>query len=201
VADDEQQILVAISFPDQFRANEFLTASARLAHDGHLRVQDAVFIAKDAEGKTHVRETTDPQAGPTALTTGMWAGLFGLLLGGPVGFLIAGGIGAAGGAVTAKVVDLGIPDEWVHWLREAVAPGTTTLALLVTHVDVEAVLEELKRFEGARLVYGNLPQAVLDRVRDALGEPQPAPEPAPPDAAPSEPSPTSEPSEPSVPPV
>ena len=139
MADDEQQILVAISFPDQFRASEFLTASARLAHDGHLRVRDAVFIAKDAEGKTHVKETTDPQAGPTALTTGMWAGLFGLLLGGPVGLLIGGGIGAAGGAAAAKVVDLGIPDEWVHWLREAVAPGTTTLALLVTHVDVEAV--------------------------------------------------------------
>jgi uncharacterized membrane protein len=89
--------LVAISFGDELRAVEFMTAMTRLARDGRLSLRDAVFVVKDENGKTHVRETRDLQPGSTALGAGLWAGLFGLLLGGPVGMLVAGGIGAGAG--------------------------------------------------------------------------------------------------------
>ena len=130
-----------------------------------------MFVVKRADGKTHVRETKDLQPGPTAIGAGLWSGLFGLLLGGPVGMLIAGGIGAGAGAVTAKLVDVGVTDEFVAQLREMVRPGTTTVAVLADHVDAEAVLAELHRFEGARYVAGNLPLVGIQAVRDALGDP------------------------------
>ena len=63
----------------------------------------------------------------------LWTGLFGLLLGGPVGWIAGAAIGAGAGAVTAKVVDLGISDEWVAWFREAVQPGTATVVRTVSH--------------------------------------------------------------------
>jgi uncharacterized membrane protein len=170
MADDPQDILVAISFPDQFRANEFMTAAARLVAQKQLTVKDAVFVSKTDDGKAHVRETRDLQTGPTAVTTGLWSAFVGLLLGGPIGLVVAGGIGAGAGALTAKVVDLGIPDEWVGWLKEAVQPGGTTLALLVTEFDHQALLDELERFHGARLLYGNLPADYTAKVREALGE-------------------------------
>ena len=116
--------LVAISFGDELRAVEFMTAMTRLARDGRLSLRDAVFVIKDENGKTHVRETRDLQPGSTALGAGLWAGLFGLLLGGPVGMLVAGGIGAGAGAITAKVVDVGVSDVFVDQLREMVQPGT-----------------------------------------------------------------------------
>ena len=163
--------LAAISFDDDLRAVEFMTAATRLARDGRLSLHDAVFVVKNDEGKTYVKETKDLQPSSTAIGAALWSGLFGLLLGGPVGMLVAGGIGAGAGAVTAKVVDIGVTDDFVAQLREMVAPGTTTVAVLADDVDVEAVLAELHRFEGARYVAGNLPLEAIQAVRDALGDP------------------------------
>jgi uncharacterized membrane protein len=164
------QRLAAISFDDELRAVEFMTAISRLARDGKLSLHDAVFVVKGGDGRTHVRETKDLQPGTTALSAGLWSGLFGLLLGGPVGMLIAGGVGAGAGAVTAKLVDVGVTDEFVAQLREMVRPGTTTVAVLADAVDTEAVLAELHRFTGARYVAGNLPLAGIQAVREALGD-------------------------------
>jgi uncharacterized membrane protein len=179
-AEEVEQTLVGISFGDAFRAQEFLTAVTRLAANERLRLLDAVFVAKDADGKTVVRETIDPQPGRSARSGALWAGLFGLILGGPVGWLVGAGVGAGTGAVTAKVVDHGVPDEWVDWFREAVQRGTTTLALLVEDLDRNALVAELERFAGAHLVYANLDPLWTDRIRTALNEPaaQPLPPPA-----------------------
>ena len=165
------QRLAAISFDDDLKAVEFMTAVTRLARDGKLTVHDAVFVVKAPDGKTYVRETKDLQPGRTAIGAGLWSGLFGLLLGGPVGMLVAGGIGAGAGAVTAKVVDVGVTDDFVAQLREMVQPGTTTVAVLADDIDVDAVIAELQRFAGARYVAGNLPLAGIQAVRDALGDP------------------------------
>jgi uncharacterized membrane protein len=162
--------LAAISFDDELKAVEFMTAATRLARDGRLSLHDAVFVVKNADGRTYVRETKDPSPGQTAVGAGLWSGLFGLLLGGPVGMLVAGGIGAGAGAITAKIVDVGVTDDFVAQLREMVQPGTTTVALLVDHVDTSAVLAELQRFEGARYVAGNLSLDAIQAVREALGD-------------------------------
>src|SRR5947199_3659507 len=97
--DAPHDVLVAISFPDQFRANEFLTAAARLVSQHKLVAKDAVFVTKDDDGKTHVRETRDLQTGPTAASTGLWSAFIGALLAGPVGLVVAGAIGAGAGAL------------------------------------------------------------------------------------------------------
>jgi uncharacterized membrane protein len=164
------ETLVGISFDDAFRAKEFLTAATRLAAHGEFNIIDAVIVVKDNDGKTRVHETIDPQPGRSALSAGLWTGLFGLILGGPVGWLAGAAIGASAGAVTAKVVDLGISDEWVKWFREAVQPGTATVVLLVTHLDQDALVAEAKRFTGADLVYANLDESTIDRLKEALGD-------------------------------
>jgi uncharacterized membrane protein len=168
--DDSPLTLVGIQFADSFRAQEFLTAATRLASTGKLVLKDAVFVAADAEGKTVVRETVDPSPGRSALGGAMWTGLFGLLLGGPIGWIGGMAVGAGTGAVTAKVVDLGIPDEWVEWFRKAVRPESVILALLVTDLDEDALVTEAGRFAGAHLVYTNLDPAGLQRLEGALGE-------------------------------
>lgn len=164
------QHLAAISFDDELKAVEFMTAVTRLARDGKLTLHDAVFVVKGEDGKTYVRETKDLEPGSTAIGAALWSGLFGLLLGGPVGMLVAGGIGAGAGVVTAKLVDVGVTDDFVDQLRAMVQPGTTTVAILAEHVDAGAVLRELQRFEGGRYVAGNLPLAGIQAVRRALGD-------------------------------
>jgi uncharacterized membrane protein len=163
------QILVGLSFEDVFRAQEFLTAANRLAAQDRLRLKDAVTVEKRPDGSTHVRETIDPQPGRSAMSGALWAGLFGLILGGPVGWIAGIAVGAGAGAATAKLVDLGISDEWVAWFRQAVQPGRVTVALLVEDVDRDALVAEAARFTGAELVYTNLDDLTADRLEDALG--------------------------------
>lgn len=169
--DDTPQTLVGISFEDIFRAQEFLVAAGGLAAAGRLTLNDAVTVVKDDSGKTVVHETIDPTPGRSAFTGALWASLFGLILGGPVGWVAGLVVGAGAGVVTAEVVDLGISDEWVSWFRETVQPGTATVALLVGNLDRTALIAEAARFTGAELIYADLDDATIDRLRDALASP------------------------------
>ena len=166
---DEPLTILGISFGDVFRSQEFLTAMTRMSAQGEMRLKDAVVVTKKDDGTTVIRETVDLQAGRTALSGAMWTGLLGLLVGGPVGWLAGIGIGAASGAITAKVVDLGVPDEWVDWFRDAVAPGTFTIVVLAEAVDVEALIAEAMRFEG-QLVHANMAPDAIRRLEHALGD-------------------------------
>jgi uncharacterized membrane protein len=168
--DDTVETLVGISFSDMYRAQEFLTAATRLGANKRLALKDAVIVVKNENGNTVVRETVDPQPARSAVSGAVWTGLLGLLLGGPVGWIAGTAVGAGAGAVTAKLMDYGIPDEWVAWFRDAVLPGTATVALLVTDLDRNALITEVERFQGAHLVYANLDDVTLDRIRRALGE-------------------------------
>ena len=165
---DGDQALIGLSFDDTFRAQEFLTAMTRLGSKGSLKLRDAVFVSKDADGDVKVRETIDPSPGRTAFSGALWTGLLGLIVGGPVGWVAGLGIGAGAGAITAKVVDLGVPDEWVDWFREAVEAGTTTVVILAENVDLPAFEAEVRRFAGAELVHATLPGHAIDSLRDAL---------------------------------
>jgi uncharacterized membrane protein len=186
---DEPLTIIGISFGDVFRSQEFLTAVTRMSANHELRLKDAVIVAKKEDGSTVVRETVDLQAGRTALSGAMWTGLLGLLVGGPVGWLAGMGIGAGAGAITAKVVDLGVPDEWVEWFREAVAPETFTVVILAESVDVEALIAEAMRFKG-HLVHANMAPDAIRRLEHALGDVTHDPAPLPGDSwAPPPPSP------------
>ena len=171
MADDSPQTLVGISFGDAYRAQEFLTAAQRLAATGKMLLKDAVFVVKKADGATVVRETLDPQPGRTALSGAVWASLLGLLLGGPVGWLAGGAFraGRAGRRPPSSSTSAS-PTTGCRGSANQVEAGTTTLALLVTDLDRDALVQELERFSAATLFYANLEPYWLDRIRDALGE-------------------------------
>jgi uncharacterized membrane protein len=168
VSDPGAPVIIGVSFDRQVLAQQYLLAMGGLKESGALDLQDAVLVTKRDDGSVKVLETIDPTPGRAALGGAMWTGLLGLVLGGPVGWVAGLGIGAASGVVTAKIVDLGIPDEWVAWFREAVEPGTSTVVVLAEHVHVGALAEEARRFAGAELLYTSMPDHAYDQLRDAL---------------------------------
>ncbi len=153
---DQTEALFGISFDDALRAQEFLLALTRMSAAHQLLLRDAVVVVKDDDGKVHVRETVDPQPGSSALSGAVWTGLVGLFLGGPVGWLAGIGLGAGAGALIAKFVDVGIPDEWVDWFKTAVRPDTATVIALAANIDLPALYAEAGRFSGADLVHTTL---------------------------------------------
>jgi uncharacterized membrane protein len=166
----EDSRLLVIAFDDALRAQEFLIATARLQKNQEIQLHDAVIISRDADGSSHVRETTDVTPGQAGVGAGVWGLLLGTLFGGPIGGLVVGAASAGGGALFAKLVDHGVKDATVKQLREAVPPGHTAVALLVSHVSVADLQRELTRFPNAQLVETDLPPAAVNAVQEALAE-------------------------------
>ncbi|HYN32270.1 MAG TPA: DUF1269 domain-containing protein [Ilumatobacteraceae bacterium] len=169
ISDPGAPVIIGVSFDRLVMAQQFLLAMGGLRDAGALELKDAVVVTKDDSGAVKVVETIDPTPGRSALTGAMWTSLLGLLIGGPVGWVAGLGIGAATGAVTAKIVDLGIPDEWVSWFRDAVEPGTSTVVILANHVHVAALADEARRFAGAELLYTSMPDHAYEQLAAAFG--------------------------------
>jgi uncharacterized membrane protein len=166
---DNSKLLI-ISFDDPLRAQEFLLAVARLQRDDELQLHDAVIVRRDADGTSHVTETTDLSPQQAGFGAGVWGLLLGTLFGGPIGGLVVGAATAGGGALYAKLRDTGVRDETIHELRTAVPPGRTAVALLVSHVSVADLQRELTRFPRAELVETDMMPAAVNAVREALNE-------------------------------
>jgi uncharacterized membrane protein len=167
MAEDARRLIV-LGFDSPLKAEEALLAATRLVTEGEILLHDAVFVAKDEDGSTRVTETVDETPGDAALSGSFWGMLFGTLLAGPVGTVVGGAVTAGASALVAKLVDIGIPDATVKELRDTITPGTTALALLISHVHESALLAELHRFAGAKLVRTTLPAEAVAAVQAAL---------------------------------
>lgn len=160
--------LLVLAFDSSLRAQEAFLAATRMSHDGQLLVQDAVFLQKRSDGKVRVTETLDISPADAAFNGSLWGALLGTIVAGPVGFLAGGALLAGIGALVAKFTDLGIPDATVTELGKALEPNSTALALLVSHVDEDALAAELRRFAGATIVQTTLSPESVANLRAAL---------------------------------
>ena len=167
-SDPDAPVLVGVAFGERLLAQEYLMAMSRLRSNGSLKLKDAVIVEKMKNGDVKVTETIDPTPGRSAVSGAMWTGLLGLIVGGPVGWLAGLGIGAGAGAVTAKVIDLGIPDEWVDWFKQAVRPGTSAVIILAEDVDMRALQREAERFPGAEVIESTLSAAAIGDLSAAF---------------------------------
>lgn len=160
--------IVALAFDSGLRAQEALLAVRGLEELGRLSVHDAVLLARDGEGRTAIVGTSDPIPVAAAVPGALFGALVGSILAGPPGFLVGGLLAGATSAVAGKLIDAGIPAAIVEQLRELTAPDHTVLAVLVSDVHEEAMVDELRRFQGAYVVYAELPHPTMERVRQVL---------------------------------
>ena len=160
--------LLVIAFDSSLKSREAFLAFQRLQSEQIVVVLDAVFIEKDQGGKVSVLETLDPQPAATAAGGGFWGALLGTLVAGPVGALIGAAATAGLGALAAKLIDLGIPDQTVRELEAATPAGTSALALLLSDVNEAGLERELQRFSGSKLVRSDLAPMTVQRLRNAL---------------------------------
>ena len=163
--------IIGVSFAKATRAEEVLLALVHLQQEGEIAMSDAVVVVKDDNGRVRIHQTIDPTPGRSALTGSIWGMLVGALFGGPV-FLAAAAVGAGGGALMAKLIDLGLDDNWVKDVGRWLDPGTSALLVLVAADVRPAVLKELGRYEGD-VLYCTFPGAVREELERALSDPTP----------------------------
>lgn len=169
---DSPRRIIAIAFDSPLRAQEALLATLGLEDRGLLTLHDAVFIHRSLSGRAEIVETSDPSPVAAAVPTTLLGALVGTLLAGPLGLLAGGVLAGGAGAIAAKLIDTGIPDRVVRELGELTQPGQTSLALLVSDAVAGGagtpILDELRRFQGARLLYAEVPPEALEVLQRVL---------------------------------
>ena len=173
MAEPTKSTLIAIRFDEPLMAQEMLLAFARLVKQGAVEMEDAAIVLKDTDGKIRLQQTRDVMAGQGAASGG-WVGALVGIIGGPVGILAGGALGAAAGGLFAKLRDYGIDNDEMKEMGEKLSRGEAALFVLLESYDVSAVAMEMRRFDG-RLFHSTADEAIQNRFRDELAHDVAAP--------------------------
>jgi len=155
--------LVVIDYENEVKAEEVRLALLKMQKEYLLDLVDAVIVVRDDKGKVKLRQLYDLTAAG-ALSGGFWGALVGLLFLNP---LFGFAIGAAAGAVTGALRDVGIDDNFMKQLGTTLKPNSAALCILVRQVTTDKVVEEIKKF-GGTLIKTNLSHENENKLRDAL---------------------------------
>jgi uncharacterized membrane protein len=163
--------LVAVSYPDIYRAGEVCAALQRLQKEFLIEMEDAAYVTREKDGKIKLHQT-QPVVG---LATGVgasrgtiWGALIGLLFMQPLLGMAAGAVlGAATGAITGKMADFGIPDPFMKDLAGKLQPGTSMLFVLFRKVTWEKVLPHISQY-GGTVMHSSLTPEAEAQLQSAL---------------------------------
>jgi len=155
--------LVAIVYPDEFRAAEVMATLKRLQSEYLLDLEDACYVTRDKDGKVKLHQAVNlTTAG--ALSGAVWGSLIGLIFLNPLLGLAAG---AAAGAISGKLSDYGIDDDFIRQLSDKMPPGSSAIFMLVRRATIDKVEPEIAKF-GGELLYTNLSHESEERLQKLL---------------------------------
>jgi uncharacterized membrane protein len=155
--------LVVIDYESEVRAEEVRIALLKMQKEYLIDLIDAVVVIRDEKGKVRLRQLYNLTA-VGAASGGFWGALIGLLFLNP---LFGFAIGAAAGAVSGALRDVGIDDNFMKQLGQTLKPGTAALCVLIRQMTPDKVVEELQKF-GGTLIKTNLGNEDEAKLRAAL---------------------------------
>lgn len=135
--------LIVISFPDKFKADEVLLSLRKLEREHLIDLEDAAIVVRNKDGKVKVKQTQELVTSG-ALSGGFWGLLMGMIFLHPMLAIFGAAVGALSGALT----DIGIDDNFIQELGNTIEPGTSAIFVLVRKSTPDKVLEDLSKFEG-----------------------------------------------------
>jgi uncharacterized membrane protein len=154
--------IVGLAFEGRETAKGWLKDLEKMAEEGHIEILDAVLVSRGVSDHVEMKQTRSMKGKYAKRGTGIGF-LAGLLLGGPI--LGAAG-GAAVGAITGSMKDVGIEDHFIEEIAQGIAPNSSMLFLMTQNAD-EKVMEYLKHFK-ARVLTTTLPPEEEARLQKLL---------------------------------
>ena len=139
--------LIVIAFPSEAAAEEVRARVLKMQSEYLIELEDAVVAVKNEDGHIKLNQLVNPTALSAASGT-MWGAIIGLIFLMP---LTGAAIGAASGAIAGAMTDLGINDQFMKDVTEAVSPGQAALFLLIRKMTTDKVLEDLHGVGGTVL--------------------------------------------------
>jgi len=136
--------LVVIAFEEEHKAFEMRAELVKLQKEYLVKMEDAVVVTKDNEGKVKLHQAVNLTAAGAVGGT-FWGMLIGMIFLNP---LVGAAVGAGAGALSGKLRDIGISDNFMKELAETLKNNTSALFVLVRKATPDKVLEGLKGFKG-----------------------------------------------------
>src|SRR6056297_1665230 len=135
--------LVVLAFDDMDGAEKMRERMYDFQKRELITLEDAAVVVRNQKGRAKVKQAHS-LVGSGALGGAFWGMLIGLLFFAPWLGLLAG---AAGGALSGKLGDIGIDDDFIKEVRDAIEPGNSALFLLAREGNVDRIKQELSDFE------------------------------------------------------
>jgi uncharacterized membrane protein len=155
--------LVAIVYPDEFRAAEVLAAVQRLQDRFLVNLADSCCVTRDKEGHVKLHQSFNVTSAG-ALNGALWGTLVGLVFFNPLVGLAAG---TAVGALAGKSSDHGIPDQFMQDLGEKMVPGSSAVFMLIRMMTFDKLESELAKF-GGHILYADLSKEQAAHLENLL---------------------------------
>jgi uncharacterized membrane protein len=155
--------LVVIAFPSEEKAEEIRARVLALQKTYLIELEDAVVAVKHADGKVKLNQLVSTTAAGAA-SGSFWGLLVGVLFMMP---LVGAALGAASGALAGALSDVGINDDFMKDLSQALQPDNAALFLLIRKMTTDKVLEDLKGV-GGTVLRTSLDHTKEQALRDAL---------------------------------
>jgi uncharacterized membrane protein len=140
--------LLVIEFLSEEKAEGVRETLLAMQKEYLIELGDAVVAVKDANGRIKLSQLFQPVAHGAAASGLFWGSLIGLLFMMP---LAGAAIGAASGAISAHLTDLGIDDEFMKQAARTLQSGNAALFLLIRKMTTDKVLAALHGAGGAVL--------------------------------------------------
>ncbi len=155
--------LIVITFDDTDQAGQAFNALKKAQSGGHLKIDDAAVIVKNESGKVEIKNQLD-----TGVKLGaVGGGVLGLLLA-SLFFPLAGlAIGAIGGALVGKSLDLGVDKKFIQEVTETLKPGSSALFVIGSSGHPDVVAGALRPYKGT-IYQTTLPTEAVEALQDAL---------------------------------
>jgi uncharacterized membrane protein len=164
---------VVIDYESEVKAEEVRLALLKMQKEYLIDLADAVVVVRDQKGRVRLRQMYNLTAAG-AVSGGFWGALIGLIFLNP---LFGMAIGAAAGAVSGALRDVGIDNNFMKNLGETLKPGTAALCVLIRQMTPDKVIEEIRPF-GGTLIQTNLCHENEAKLREALASAQTSAEPS-----------------------
>ena len=157
--------LVVVGYDNPFTAEEIRLKLQKMQSQYLIDLDDAVVAVKNAKGKVKLHQPVNMTA-LGAVGGGFWGTLIGMLLLTPIAGLA---IGAATGAVSGALRDVGINDAFMKDLADTMKPNTSALFVLVRKSTPDRVLEALKG-TGGKILQTSLSHEQTEKLQETLAE-------------------------------
>ena len=157
--------LVVIAFEEEHKAFELRAELVKLQKEYLIKMEDAVVVTKDMEGKVKLHQAVNLTAAGAVGGT-FWGALIGLIFLNP---LVGAAVGAGAGALSGKMADIGIDDKFMKELGETFQPNRSAVCVLIKEATPDKVMDKLRGF-GGKVLQTSLSKADEEKLQQVLDE-------------------------------